>query len=461
MLVNQEAKCICSPGFTGSSNGCIDIDECAGNPCPSGAVCKNQPGSFSCQCPGGTAGDPYIEGCVKTGAPQGCSDENPCPTGEQCVIEDFTGESLCICVTGYVRDKQTGLCRDNNECTELRDKPACGINAICKNLPGSYDCQCPQGFNGNPFLECLECNSPDCRCQPPYKLTDGNCVLASCEADGSCPSGAECITITGGVSYCACPKGFRAQPDGSCVDINECAEQAQICGFGAECFNQPGTYECACPNGYSGDPYNGLCSPAQKKCLSDKECPENERCVQPGECACPPPYFIDPQDKNICKSPCERFACGLNAKCIPNDPPKCVCETGFKGDPFQGCVDIDECQSAPCAYGAHCINLIGDHKCVCPKGMTGDPYKGECVLESPGSPKTECQLDSDCSSTLSCQDGSCINPCSTTICSANKYCETENHVPSCKCNVGYKQSSRGSCVPSKLYSLITDNWCTK
>lgn len=461
MLVNQEAKCICSPGFTGSSNGCIDIDECAGNPCPSGAVCKNQPGSFSCQCPGGTAGDPYIEGCVKTGAPQGCSDENPCPTGEQCVIEDFTGESLCICVTGYVRDKQTGLCRDNNECTELRDKPACGINAICKNLPGSYDCQCPQGFNGNPFLECLECNSPDCRCQPPYKLTDGNCVLASCEADGSCPSGAECITITGGVSYCACPKGFRAQPDGSCVDINECAEQAQICGFGAECFNQPGTYECACPNGYSGDPYNGLCSPAQKKCLSDKECPENERCVQPGECACSPPYFIDPQDKNICKSPCERFACGLNAKCIPNDPPKCVCETGFKGDPFQGCVDIDECQSAPCAYGAHCINLIGDHKCVCPKGMTGDPYKGECVLESPGSPKTECQLDSDCSSTLSCQDGSCINPCSTTICSANKYCETENHVPSCKCNVGYKQSSRGSCVPSKLYSLITDNWCTK
>lgn len=155
MLVNQDAKCICSTGFTGTSAGCVDIDECVGNPCQPGAICKNEPGSFTCQCPGGTTGDPFRTGCLKTNAPIGCNDKNPCPAGEQCILDEFVGQSVCICVQGYVRDEQTGKCRDNNECLELRDKPACGLNAICSNLPGSYDCQCPPGFNGNPFLECL------------------------------------------------------------------------------------------------------------------------------------------------------------------------------------------------------------------------------------------------------------------------------------------------------------------
>ncbi|KAJ8936985.1 hypothetical protein NQ314_012067 [Rhamnusium bicolor] len=448
MLINQEAKCICSTGYSGTSSGCIDIDECSGNPCPSGAICKNEPGTFSCQCPGGTVGDPYRSGCIKTDNPTGCSDTNPCPTGEQCILDEYLQESVCICVQGYVRDHDTGKCRDNDECTELRDKPACGINAICKNLPGSYDCQCPPGFNGNPFLECLECNSPDCRCQPPYKLNDGNCVLASCEPDGTCPSGAECITITGGVSYCACPKGFRALPDGSCVDINECMEQQQVCGYGAECTNRPGSYECNCPLGYSGDPYNGLCSPAQKKCINDKECSQNERCVQPGECVCPPPFFTDPQDDNKCKSPCERHPCGLNSKCTPTDPPKCICEKGFQGDALQGCVDINECADVPCAYGALCLNLKGGYKCICPKGMTGDAYKGGCILETPGV-KSECQSNHDCASTLSCHDGTCISPCATALCGPHAYCEPEDHVARCICNVGFAEDSEGQCVSSK------------
>lgn len=154
MLINQEAKCICRPGFTGGNFGCIDIDECVDNPCQNGAICKNEPGSFSCQCPGGTSGDPYRSGCTKT-APFSCSASKPCPTGEQCISDKFNEENVCICVQGYVRDEETGKCRDIDECNELRDKPACGVNAICKNLPGSYDCQCPPGFNGNPFLECI------------------------------------------------------------------------------------------------------------------------------------------------------------------------------------------------------------------------------------------------------------------------------------------------------------------
>lgn len=41
----------------------MDIDECQVGPCPVGAVCNNEPGSYSCQCPGGATGDPYKDGC--------------------------------------------------------------------------------------------------------------------------------------------------------------------------------------------------------------------------------------------------------------------------------------------------------------------------------------------------------------------------------------------------------------
>lgn len=157
MLINNEAKCLCSNGYTGTPDGagggCVDIDECVANPCTSGAICNNEPGGFSCECPGGTSGDAYREGCTKE-LPFSCSKEKPCPGSEQCVRDEFVGSSVCICQRGYTRDHKTGRCRDIDECSELRDKPACGLNAVCRNLPGSYECQCPPGFNGNPFALC-------------------------------------------------------------------------------------------------------------------------------------------------------------------------------------------------------------------------------------------------------------------------------------------------------------------
>ncbi|KAJ8890121.1 hypothetical protein PR048_009628 [Dryococelus australis] len=454
MLINNEAKCICRDGYTGSvsTGGCVDINECAGNPCPPGAVCKNEPGSYSCECPGGFGGDPYRGGCTKTDLPFGCSKEKPCPSGEQCIMDDFVGTSVCICQRGYVRDPATGRCRDINECIELREKPACGLNALCKNLPGSYECQCPLGFSGNPFFLCEECNTLECQCQPPYQIVGGNCVLAGCSKDEKCPSGAECITITGGVSYCACPKGYRTLQDGSCQDVNECVESHHVCGYGAECINKAGSYECVCPRGYSGDPYHGVCSPDQVRCIADADCSPNEKCVQPGECVCPAPFFSDTTDSNKCKSPCERFPCGINAECTPSDPPKCMCLTGYKGDPMHGCIDVDECADNPCAYGAHCINEKGGFKCVCAHGMTGDAYKSGCVGSV--APKGECLSNNDCPGQLACSGGACVNPCDTLPCGANAYCEPDNHAAWCRCAIGYKEAANGSCV-----SLCNDVIC--
>jgi Calcium-binding EGF domain/EGF domain len=354
-LVRGLAKCLCAEGFILQGGACIDKDECSPrNPCGRGAICINYLGGYTCQCGNGMSGDPYKGECKESNALVQCSAKKPCPSGEKCVA-NAGGSNVCVCTQGHTRDSVSKQCRDIDECVE-NHKPACGLNALCKNLPGSYECVCAEGYYGNPYEICEICDTPDCQCQPPYTLVGKNCILAGCSKDQKCPPGAECISITGGLSYCACPKGFRTQTDGSCVDIDECRENPQACGFDAICTNNLGGYTCECPLGYDGDPFD-LCSPAQRRCVSDKECGSNEKCVQPGECICPPPFFVD--SGNVCRSPCERFACGINAKCTPTDPPQCMCEAGFKGDPLLGCVSVDECANAPCAYGAQCFNQKG------------------------------------------------------------------------------------------------------
>lgn len=85
------------------------------------------------------------------------------------------------------------------------------------------------------------------------------------------------------------------------LDVDECEEKIHSCGYGAECTNTPGSHECSCPDGYSGDANRG-CSRSQKKCIKDSDCLLNENCIQPGVCVCPVPYYTDILDDNLCKS---------------------------------------------------------------------------------------------------------------------------------------------------------------
>lgn len=85
------------------------------------------------------------------------------------------------------------------------------------------------GLEGNPFQSCDVCDSVECRCQPPYRVIGGTCLLSGCAGGKqTCPSGAQCINVAGGVSYCACPTGYRPLADGSCEDVNECLETIQV-----------------------------------------------------------------------------------------------------------------------------------------------------------------------------------------------------------------------------------------
>ena len=57
---------------------------------------------------------------------------------------------------------------------------------------------------------------------------------------------------TAGSFKCACPPGYTGDPGDSCSDINECG-RPMTCGVNAACRNEPGGFACFCPEGFSGD----------------------------------------------------------------------------------------------------------------------------------------------------------------------------------------------------------------
>lgn len=64
----------------------------------------------------------------------------------------------------------------------------------------------------------------------------------------NCNLNADCVNTPG--SYrCACKEGFNG--DGfSCSDMDECADNVNLCENG-QCLNAPGGYRCECEMGFT------------------------------------------------------------------------------------------------------------------------------------------------------------------------------------------------------------------
>jgi hypothetical protein len=94
----------------------LDINECNDNPCSINATCFNTPGSFSCSCNSGFAGNGFL--CSGT----------------------FSLSSLSL---PYYQSFFT----DINECAAQTDN--CTANSSCVNTVGSYICPCLPGYATN------------------------------------------------------------------------------------------------------------------------------------------------------------------------------------------------------------------------------------------------------------------------------------------------------------------------
>lgn len=216
-------QCFCQNGFEPQGSVCVDIDECRTNPtsCGSNSICTNTPGSYRCDCNAGFIGNPPRIECkapcvdIKCGAHAFCK-----PDGS---------EAYCICEDGWTYNPSdiSAGCVDIDECDAIHGPSGkCGLNAKCINTLGAFSCQCPLGFSGDPFSQC--------------------------------------------------------------VDINECSKFG-ICGVGAYCKNSLGSFECLCPEGTIPDPDPNVRCIAVVSCKTDSDCPGNSICDKHNRCLCPEP----------------------------------------------------------------------------------------------------------------------------------------------------------------------------
>ncbi|KAM6971980.1 nidogen-1 [Aplochiton taeniatus] len=205
-------------------------------------------------------------GSIHSGPPE----QNPCFTGRHGCDTNAVcrpGEGVqftCQCATGFTGDGRS--CYDIDEC---RETPyICGSNAICNNQPGTFRCECMDGFQfASDGKTCIEVHHPIDHCE----RGSHNCDI---------PERASC-SYTGGSAYiCSCLPGFLGNGR-ACQDVDEC--QQSRCHSDAVCYNTQGSFTCQCNPGFQGDGFQ--CAPGSSE-------RENTRCEHHRESAqgsTPPP----------------------------------------------------------------------------------------------------------------------------------------------------------------------------
>lgn len=424
--------------------GCVDINECDTNfgsagLCGQRAICTNVPGSYRCHCPSGFSGDAYrycedINECDRRFGVFG-------QCGEMAICNNTAGSYTCSCAQGYSGDPRS-KCSDIDECSsKFGPNGKCGSGAICTNTPGKFNCRCPNGFSGDPYERCVleepicsstadcganqVCQSGRCHCpfaqqkQQSSEQLVGNLANEChhpCERS-ECGAHATCNLDNENQALCVCNAGYMAPSDGrsGCIDVNECIQGLTLsgitpisaltsgrgsialgsttlspgagnsshpCGRNAICRNQPGSFDCVCPPGYSGNAY--------ESCNLDVRSQQRQT----------PQLSTTTTTGTTVSSSSSITTTGLN-------------NNGAFGN-YQQEPRTTAC-AEPCARGYLCLD-------------------GQCVKPD------SCRDDQDCRSNMACQvvnqalGFQCMNVCDIHHCGPEAKCTAVNHKPICSCN---------------------------
>ncbi|KAI4529445.1 hypothetical protein MG293_020693, partial [Ovis ammon polii] len=197
-------------------------------------------------------------GPVRDGSPDAL--QNPCYIGSHgcdanAACRPGPGTQFtCECSIGFRGDGRT--CYDIDECSE--QPSVCGNHAVCNNHPGTFRCECVEGYR---FSEAGTCVA-DVDLRPINHCETG---LHDCDI----PQRAQCKFMGHGSYTCICLPGFSG--DGrACQDVNEC--QPSRCHPDAFCYNTPGSFVCRCKYGYQGDGFHCVPGEVEKtRCQQERE----------------------------------------------------------------------------------------------------------------------------------------------------------------------------------------------
>lgn len=342
-----DPQCPLGTEYNHLTKACVDIDECATNPCKAFEVCENSQGSYHCRC---------IDGYSRDEPDGDCEDMNECQLGlhtctaaQRC--DNTAGSYACIriagCGTGYTLNHNTGECDDNDECKlNTHDCNQRGAIYQCVNTRGSFRCKiktCPPFHELNDEGNCVAFS-----CDVGYRPGNVSCVdIDECAEDNPCRQNERCTNTLG--SYTCQPRlrcfaGYEMNEAGTqCVDIDECAKGTHQCVGNEVCSNRQGSYVCFCPRGFRRN--------AQRQCADINECESYHGRV-----------------------------CGNNADCENTEGSFiCKCKAGFKqAANGLSCVDVNECEETPGICQHNCINVWGSYYCTCNAGYVLNSDNSTC-----------------------------------------------------------------------------------
>jgi len=287
----------------------------------------------------------------------------------------------------------------------------CHADAICERVhegkgwsnrsPRTYECICPEGFEGDGYNECVDINECEFENQWPCekKENGGMCTNRHPYDEPFC------------MFECGCRDGFEPTStspehgDRTCENIDEClSPDLNNCHPNAMCEDTHGSYECICQFPFEGDGINDCeleegqmiqieeriapgCVPQcredlRQECRSEINkanetiyfCGCVEGCFSPsgvgGTCFDAPSCENgrnDCDENASCTESSDRTVCGYN----------CKCNSGFFGDGFR----CDQCITTARGCKTHphtvCAESKGRNLCVCLAGY--GMMDGECV----------------------------------------------------------------------------------
>ena len=327
---------------------------------------------YACDSKSGTSGAPLpasdaaLSGDIALsdggGSGAGCSEEMPCPAGQQCDPVTRTCKLSCAadgtCGANLVCNS-AGLCIEPQTCMEKSECAAgqtCDCLGRCVALSGA---ECRGNLQCETTEYCEQC-SGQCRERAPQ--------CGACFGDDGCDPRSVCVGYRDSLVEAGRPAGYCAR---------RCQGECDVVGPEYECLSVSGVMACV--------PRAGICSETAQ-CEQDSECPPDRFCNERGECQ---PGCIDDTG-----CPSGELCQGL--RCAP----PCV------GD--MSCLDGQVCSD--------------DGRCRIPNGCTSsldctmaETYCDRSVMMC----VSGCQVDNDClDANLECVAGSCRER----GCSANYQC---------------------------------------